>query len=74
MDGLLRTDPASRANFYSTMSQNGAMTRNEIRRLENLPPVEGGDELTAQSNLVPLRKLGAVEPASSPINGEPVRQ
>jgi len=56
------------------MSQNGAMTRNEIRRLENLPPVEGGDELTAQSNLVPLRKLGAVEPASSPINGEPVRQ
>ena len=74
MDGLLRTDPASRAAFYSTMSQNGTMTRNEIRRLENLPPVEGGDELTAQSNLVPLRKLGAVEPASSPINGEPVRQ
>ena len=74
MDGLLRTDPASRAAFYSTMSQNGAMTRNEIRRLGNLPPVEGGDELTAQSNLVPLRKLGAVEPASSPINGEPVRQ
>ena len=74
MDGLLRTDPASRAAFYSTMSQNGAMTRNEIRRLENLPPVEGGDELTAQSNLGSLRKLGAVEPASSPINGEPVRQ
>ena len=74
MDGLLRTDPASRAAFYSTMSQNGAMTRNEIRRLENLPPVEGGDELTAQSNLVPLRKLGQVQPASSPINGEPVRQ
>lgn len=74
MDGLLRTDPASRAAFYSTMSQNGAMTRNGIRRLENLPPVEGGDELTAQSNLVSLRKLGAVEPASSPINGEPVRQ
>lgn len=74
MDALLRTDPASRAAFYSTMSQNGAMTRNEIRRLENLPPMEGGDELTAQSNLVPLRKLGSVEPASSPINGEPVRQ
>ena len=74
MDGLLRTDPASRAAFYSTMSQNGAMTRNEIRRLENLPPMEGGDELTAQSNLVPLRKLGQVQPASSPINGEPVRQ
>ena len=74
MEALLRTDPASRAAYYSTMSQNGAMTRNEIRKLENLPPMEGGDELTAQSNLVPLQKLGRVEPASSPINGEPVRQ
>lgn len=74
LDGLLRTDAASRASFYSTMSQNGAMTRNEIRRLENLPPVEGGDELTAQSNLVPLRKLGETEPGSSPADGTPVRQ
>ena len=56
------------------MAQNGVMSRNEIRKLENLPPVEGGDDLTAQSNLVPLGSLGKVPTASSPANGEPVRQ
>lgn len=74
LDGFLRSNPQERAQYYSTMAQNGAMSRNEIRRLENLPPVEGGDALTAQSNLVPLEKLGQVQPASSPANGEPVRQ
>lgn len=74
MDGFLRSNPQERAQYYSTMAQNGAMSRNEIRRLENLPPVEGGDALTAQSNLVPLEKLGQVQPGSSPANGEPVRQ
>lgn len=75
LDGFLRTTPEARAAFYSTMAQNGAMTRNEIRRLENLPPVEGGDFLTAQSNLVPIEKLGQQErTGSSPKDGTPVRQ
>jgi hypothetical protein len=34
------------------------MTRNECRQLENLPPMTGADELTAQTNLLPLSKLG----------------
>ena len=75
LDGFLRTSPEARAQFYSTMAQNGAMTRNEIRRLENLPPVEGGDTLTAQSNLVPIEKLGEqVDKGSSPADGSTVRQ
>lgn len=75
LDGFLRTTPEARASFYSTMAQNGAMTRNEIRRLENLPPVKGGDALTAQSNLVPIEKLGMQERSgSSPKDGTPVRQ
>ena len=75
LDGFLRTTPEARASFYSTMAQNGAMTRNEIRRLENLPPVEGGDALTAQSNLVPIEKLGEqARTGSSPKDGTPVRQ
>lgn len=73
-DAFLRTDQQSRAAFYSQMTQNGVMSRNEVRKLENLPPVKGGDDLTAQSNLVPLQKLGKVPAANSPINGEPVRQ
>lgn len=75
LDGFLRTTPEARASFYSTMAQNGAMTRNEIRRLENLPPVEGGDALTAQSNLVPIEKLGEqASTGSSSKDGTPVRQ
>lgn len=59
-DALLRGDPASRATYYSTALQNGYMTRNEVRQLENLPPDsgQGANKLTAQSNLVPLDMLG----------------
>ncbi|MBD0966926.1 phage portal protein, partial [Klebsiella michiganensis] len=31
IEGLLRADSAARAAFYSTMTQNGLMTRNEAR-------------------------------------------
>lgn len=58
VEGLLRANSAARATLYSNFVQNGIMTRNEARRLENLPPVEGGDVLTVQVNLVPLDQLG----------------
>jgi HK97 family phage portal protein len=58
LEGLLRADSAARAALYASAAQNGWMTRNEIRRLENLPENDVGDELTAQSNLLPLDKLG----------------
>ena len=64
LEGLLRGDSAARSAFYSTALQNGWMTRNEVRRLENLPPVEGGDILTVQSNMIALDQLGkAGDPA-----------
>ena len=74
IDALLRSNPQERAQYYSQMAQNGMMTRNEVRGLENLPPQDGGDELTAQSNLVPLNKLGETKPSSSPADGSFVRQ
>lgn len=64
VEGLLRTDSAARAAFYATMVQNGIMTRNEVRRLENRPPLPGGDELTVQSQNVPLGHNGG--PAFDP--------
>lgn len=59
-EALLRGDPKSRADFYAVGLQNGYITRNEVRQLENLPPVAGAgaNALTAQSNLVPLDLLG----------------
>lgn len=60
LEGLLRGDSAARAAFYSVLTQNGIMKRNEVRKLENLEPVEGGDVLTVQSNMIPLHMLGQV--------------
>jgi HK97 family phage portal protein len=63
-DALMRADSAARAAYYATMTQNGIMTRNEIRAKENLESMDGGDALTVQSNLVPIDKLGQMPPAN----------
>jgi HK97 family phage portal protein len=57
VEGLLRADSAARSEFYSKMAQNGLMTRNEIRKKENLPSMVGGDDLTVQVNLTPVQDL-----------------
>jgi HK97 family phage portal protein len=43
LDGLLRGDAATRFSAYSTGLQAGYLTINDIRRLEDLAPVDGGD-------------------------------
>jgi HK97 family phage portal protein len=43
VDGLLRGDFATRMNGYSIGSQAGFLSVNDIRRLEDLRPVDGGD-------------------------------
>lgn len=59
IEALLRADSAGRAAFYSTMTQNGIMTRDEARVKENLEPKGGNaDVLTVQSALMPLDSLG----------------
>lgn len=58
VDALLRGDTAARAQFMSIAAQNGLRTRDELRAIDNLPPLPGGDQLTVQSNLVPLAMLG----------------
>lgn len=49
LDGLMRGDYKSRNEGYRIAAgragEPGWMTINEIRRLENLPPIAGGDEL-----------------------------
>ncbi|WP_109392618.1 phage portal protein [Pseudomonas aeruginosa] len=66
VEGLLRADSTARAAWYNTALQNGWMSRNEVRRLENLPPIEGGGVFTVQSALVPLEQLGATAGGVSP--------
>jgi HK97 family phage portal protein len=42
-DDLLRGDYATRIEGYSKMLQNGVMSTNEVRRKENMRPIDGGD-------------------------------
>lgn len=72
MSALLRGSAAERAEMYAKGAQNGWITRAEIRQLEGWPYIAGSDELTAQSNLVPLSKLGAT--AASGGNGSTIAQ
>jgi HK97 family phage portal protein len=57
---LLRTDFKTRVETGARAVNAGLMTRNEWRRREWLPVVEGGDELTVQVNLTPIDELTRV--------------
>lgn len=57
-NALLRIDSQARAEFISKMVQNGMMTPNEGRKLDNRLPVPGGDMALINSTLVPLTMAG----------------
>lgn len=62
VEGLLRGDYQSRMSGYATARQNGWMSANDIRELENLdriPAEEGGDLYLVNGNMLPLNKAGA---------------
>ena len=61
VDGLLRGDYQSRMNGYATARQNGWMSANDIRELENLdriPPELGGDLYLINGNMTKLEDAG----------------
>ena len=62
VEGLLRGDYQSRMNGYATARQNGWMSANDIRELENLdriPAEEGGDLYLINGNMLPMGSAGA---------------
>ncbi len=62
VDGLLRGDYASRMTGYATARQNGWMSANDIRELENLdriPTELGGDLYLINGNMLPMQSAGA---------------
>ncbi|MBQ7540853.1 MAG: phage portal protein [Clostridia bacterium] len=57
VEGLLRGDYQSRMNGYATARQNGWMSANDIRELENMdkiPAEEGGDLYLVNGNMIPI--------------------
>ena len=62
LEGLLRGDYQSRMNGYAIGRQNGWMSANDIRELENLdriPAEEGGDLYLINGNMLPMKDAGA---------------
>jgi len=65
--GLLSGDSTARANYMKTEVDTGLLTINEGRRINNRPPLPGGDVATRQSQNVPLTQLGQTNPAPSGV-------
>ena len=62
LDGLLRGDYESRMNGYATARQNGWLSANDIRELEDMdriPTEEGGDLYLVNGSMTPLKHAGA---------------
>ncbi|ABN75757.1 phage portal protein [Cereibacter sphaeroides] len=65
-EDLLRSNSAARAAYYTSLLNCGVLTINEARRLEGLPPVEGGDVPRMQMQNVPITEAGAEPPGEQP--------
>lgn len=67
VDAILRGDAASRVALYHSGINDGWMSRNQARKMENMDPVPGGDTFLVQGAMVPLDENGkppeAVKPA-----------
>lgn len=58
VEGLLRADSAARAAFYGVMVNNGILTRDEVRALEDREPMGGNAAvLTVQTAMAPLDSI-----------------
>jgi HK97 family phage portal protein len=52
MDGLLRGDIRSRYEAYTKGRQWGWISANDVRKLENMAPIDGGDAYLQPMNMV----------------------
>jgi HK97 family phage portal protein len=60
VDGLLRGDFNSRITAYSTGLQSGFMSVNDVRKLEDMSPTEGGDQYRVPLANISLTDTGLV--------------
>lgn len=63
MDGLMRGDYKSRMDGYAVARQNGWMSANDIRALENMNPIpaeQGGDDYLINGNMISIKQAANV--------------
>ena len=76
VDGLLRGDYQSRMNGYAIGRQNGWMSANDIRELENLdciPQEQGGDLYLINGNMTKLEDAGIFAAGAATEEGGRIR-
>ena len=79
VEGLLRGNSTARAEFYTKMWQLGVFSTNDIRALEELPPVDGGDVRYRPLNMGVLGEsdasaVDAPDPALDPSQDDTVSE
>lgn len=75
-DARLALDAQAKATYYESLLRSGQRTVNELRAMDYMPPVEGGDELVISANLRKASELGnnqsanqaPADPAAEPQN------
>ncbi len=68
--GLLRGDLKSRYDAYAIGRQWGWLSVNEVRALENLNPIEGGEAYMVPLNMSPADRRRPEEIPKNPSNGD----
>ena len=64
---MLRADTGERFASYAVARQRGWLSVNEIRALENLPPIEGGDTDLQPLNMEPARPAAPPEARAATV-------
>jgi HK97 family phage portal protein len=59
-NAILRADIKSRADYYTKAIFSGYMSQNEVRKLENLPRIDGHDNLLTPVNAQTLAQIDAI--------------
>lgn len=57
LNGLARADMKTRGDFYFKGIRSAWFTPNEIRALEEMQPIKGGDQLFVSRDLIPIDKI-----------------
>lgn len=69
VQSLLRGDSAARATYYRELRDLGALSINEIRMLEDMNPIDGGDLRLVPMNMTTIER--AAEPPEPPEPATP---
>lgn len=68
--GLLRADAAARGELYSKLFYASAISPNEIRRMEGMNPITGGDRFYLQQATIPADLIDEVIAGNTPLEGK----